>query len=117
MPLYDYICRSCREEFDEIRSIKERRTTTCPKCGVEAILQVPKKAPGLSLFQPGWWRDIDYDPVYVGSPQELRNVCDRKNKRADCLENGIWDTSPGPDPTPESAPELHGGGGTNGSGD
>lgn len=114
MPLYDYKCTRCSDVFEQIRRIDERRDTECPTCGGKADLQIPRKAPGLSLFQPGWWRDLDYDPVYINSPQELRNVCDKKNVDTGYLHDGVWKTSPGPDPTPDSAPELFKGRGSDG---
>jgi putative FmdB family regulatory protein len=33
MPLYDYHCKNCTETFDEFRSMDERHTAKCPKCG------------------------------------------------------------------------------------
>ena len=34
MPLYEYICRNCRNKFDEVLTIKEHETKKlqCPKC-------------------------------------------------------------------------------------
>jgi len=36
MPLYDYECPRCGERFEETRSLKERATAPCPKCGATA---------------------------------------------------------------------------------
>jgi len=36
MPLYDYKCPHCEEEFEEFRSIAERATAPCPKCKKDA---------------------------------------------------------------------------------
>ncbi len=112
MPLYDYYCKTCKVEFESITRIDNRKKLKHDKCGKRAKLMIPKRAPGLTLFKPGWWRDLAYEPVYIDSPQTLRNHCDSKNVYANYLENGIWKTSPGQDPTRESAPELFGGNNT-----
>ena len=36
MPMYDYKCPHCGEDFEELRSIAERATAECPKCGKTA---------------------------------------------------------------------------------
>jgi len=34
MPLYDYACYGCDNEFDEVRYVKDAdKTSQCPKCG------------------------------------------------------------------------------------
>ena len=37
MPIYEYICASCKHEFEELsRSVREGKTTRCPACGSRA---------------------------------------------------------------------------------
>lgn len=36
MPMYDYMCAHCGEEFEELRSLADRRSAPCPRCGKEA---------------------------------------------------------------------------------
>lgn len=98
MPLYDYTCKPCLIDFDEVRRIDERHLAVCPKCGKKGeLILVAGKGKGFSIFQPGWWHDIQAEPIYINSPQELRNACDRNNSYSHALENGLWKTSPGPD--------------------
>lgn len=34
MPLYEYRCRKCDHEFEQMRSLKDRdQDVSCPKCG------------------------------------------------------------------------------------
>jgi putative FmdB family regulatory protein len=34
MPIYEYRCSTCHEEFEKlVRSIAQQATPTCPKCG------------------------------------------------------------------------------------
>jgi putative FmdB family regulatory protein len=99
MPLYDYECKPCKLEFEAQQKMADRKTCSCPNCGRRAKLFIkPGKAPGFAIFQPGWWRDISFEPLYINNPQELRDACDRNNSYSECLENGTWKTSPGPDP-------------------
>ena len=41
MPLYDYRCTECGHRFEMLRSISERDTAKCEKCGgkVERVYQ------------------------------------------------------------------------------
>lgn len=98
MPLYDYSCE-CGAEFEAQRTIAERAKAECPECGLSARKIIkPGKAPGASIFQPGWWRDIELRPLYINNPQELRDACDKNNSVSSYLENSTFRTSPGPDP-------------------
>lgn len=36
MPLYEYFCEACQIKFDALKSIAERETAQCPKCGQPA---------------------------------------------------------------------------------
>jgi len=45
MPVYEYRCKDCGEDFDLfVRSAEQQKTPTCPYCGSEKV----KKA--VSLF-------------------------------------------------------------------
>lgn len=35
MPTYDYVCLSCKHEFEEFQSMTAKLLETCPKCGKE----------------------------------------------------------------------------------
>jgi len=97
MPTYDYICTDTGREFERIQRIADRKHAQC-NCGGVGNLTLPKRAPGLSVFHPGWWRDIATQPMYVNNPQELRDALDANGGKAPLLEDGTWKTSPGPDP-------------------
>jgi len=99
MPIYDYECGSCGEEFEALQAIADRKTASCVECGsIAKLFFKPGFAPGVSSFKAGWWRDIESQPLYISSPQELRDACDRNNSISHFLEDGIHKTSPGPDP-------------------
>lgn len=94
MPLYDFLCERCKFEFEEMRTIEERCLTRCPHCNSRAKQIIKPGHGGISLFKPGYWRDIDFDPIYISSPQQLRKELDAREASAPYLENGPWRTSP-----------------------
>ncbi|HEC34046.1 MAG TPA: zinc ribbon domain-containing protein [Chloroflexi bacterium] len=48
MPIYEYRCRRCGEEFEKlVRSLSAQEVVTCPRCGSEEV----EKA--ISLFGLG----------------------------------------------------------------
>ena len=42
MPVYEYVCRKCRNEFGEVLTVREHETVTvhCPKCNSEDVKKV-----------------------------------------------------------------------------
>lgn len=38
MPIYQYECEECQQEFEEFKTIDDRETTKCPVCDGEAKL-------------------------------------------------------------------------------
>lgn len=54
MPIYEYVCRGCLNEFERVQKISEPPVKTCPSCGSK---KVDKKL-SLSSFQlkgEGWY--------------------------------------------------------------
>jgi len=38
MPVYEYICKDCKKEFEVLRAIKDPRTgVACPKCKSQKV--------------------------------------------------------------------------------
>ena len=37
MPTYDYVCDSCKHDFEEFQSIKAAALKKCPKCGKSSL--------------------------------------------------------------------------------
>jgi putative FmdB family regulatory protein len=38
MPIYEYTCRTCGNEFEELtRAMKDSAATSCPRCGSRAV--------------------------------------------------------------------------------
>lgn len=61
MPLYEYRCNSCGEEFDLVRSYdkrKEPEADPCPECG-EVAVTYKVSAPKIGYFHKGSMRTTD----------------------------------------------------------
>ena len=59
MPTYDYICDSCKHEFEAYESIKSDPQTLCPKCAEQKLRR--KIGPGAAiLFKGSGFYQTDY---------------------------------------------------------
>lgn len=112
MPLYDYICDVCGHEFETICKIAERCLVECPRCGKWPARQIIKygKAPAARVFKAYLETNAAFEPHWIETPQQLRDLCDRNNAYSERLLDGPWRTSPGPDPDPVTHPEAYGDG-------
>lgn len=57
MPVYEYRCEDCDEEFEAFRSISDESSQRCPSCSSETC----KKLISLSSFKlngEGWAKDL-----------------------------------------------------------
>lgn len=107
MPLYCYQCPECEAEFERQLSIAERHSAVC-ECGEPAkLILKPSKGRGISLFRPYMEMNADFEPHWIETPQQLRDLCDKRNCYSERLQDGIWKTSPGPDPDSD-APGIFG---------
>ena len=37
MPVYEYVCPTCKAGFERLRSMEEGDTAACPDCGTSAV--------------------------------------------------------------------------------
>jgi len=41
MPVYDYVCKQCKKEFEKVLTLEEHEhRVTCPACGSSDVEQV-----------------------------------------------------------------------------
>lgn len=55
MPTFDYTCRYCKKDFEEL-ILKKEQKVVCPFCKKEenVVRLVVQKGPGISLKGKGW---------------------------------------------------------------
>lgn len=56
MPLYEYVCQTCRHEFELIQKFSEKPVRTCPACGKKKVIKKVSIA-GFQLKGGGWYAD------------------------------------------------------------
>jgi putative FmdB family regulatory protein len=83
MPLYDYHCKICKHDFEEIAKIDSRNKTTCPTCHKKATLLTTNMK--IDWFKPFWHEHMDTRPVYIESKQHFKKLCKEKGVQAPCL--------------------------------
>lgn len=79
MPIYEYICKKCAHEFDEIQKFSDPPIKKCPKC--KGKVEKKLSLPSFQLKGTGWYVTDFKDkpkkpapptnPGSTGSPQAL----------------------------------------------
>ena len=85
MPRYDYICPTCGNTKEEVRTISSRNLQCiCCKCGIDMNR---KEVYTLSKdwFRPHWNENLGIDPVYVESKTQYKKECKKRGLTARCL--------------------------------
>ena len=62
--MYEYFCGKCKENYTQIKTIKERDNSKCPKCDTKGTRLIA--APPFHLKGTGW-HETDY-PSKSGRP-------------------------------------------------
>jgi putative FmdB family regulatory protein len=75
MPIYEYVCESCRRKTEAIQRVGEKPLKICPHCGGK--LKKAFSAPAIQFKGSGW-----YVTDYAGSKGEQK----RKEAAADTKE-------------------------------
>jgi putative FmdB family regulatory protein len=60
MPTYEYRCKSCGYEFDELQSIKAEPLKICPQCQKPALRRLVSGGAGL-VFKGSGFYETDYN--------------------------------------------------------
>ena len=54
MPIYEYACRSCGHELEQLQKMSDPHLTTCPACQAESLVRKVSAA-GFRLAGSGWY--------------------------------------------------------------
>ncbi len=59
MPTYQYICKSCNYELEELQSMSEPPLVKCPNCGQDTLARIMSSGSGLIFKGSGFYK-TDY---------------------------------------------------------
>ncbi|MBF0107320.1 MAG: zinc ribbon domain-containing protein [Deltaproteobacteria bacterium] len=71
MPIYEYTCRSCHHEFEEIQKFSDPPVKVCPRCHKKRVI----KKVSLSAFTlkgEGWYKDGYARPSEKPKPADTK---------------------------------------------
>ena len=57
MPIYEYICKSCEHEFEEMQRFSDAPLEQCPSCKEESSVQRKVSKSAFHLKGGGWYKD------------------------------------------------------------
>lgn len=93
MPFYTFQCRKCREEFEEFLWLSELETSSrsCPFCKSKKVEQTitKLKAPSVIPFRADFYPNLDLDPIYCDTPQQLYDEAKKRDLYVPYLESSI----------------------------
>ena len=63
MPIYDYVCASCKNRIEVIHGIDAEGPRFCPACGLEGTLRKAVGTPAVHFKGSGWAKgSIEREP-------------------------------------------------------
>lgn len=86
MPIYEFLCDGCHEEFEVIAAIGQS-FVVCPICDEYTSHRIMSSLGIIENFEDYYETDIDNKPVYIRTKQDLRDSVARHNdgKEADMM--------------------------------
>ena len=90
MPIYEYICESCKERLEILQKISDQPLRKCPACDKETLKKLVSAA-GFRLAGKGWY-ETDF------KTKNQRNLAGNQEPKADASK--AKDTSKKTDGTP-----------------
>lgn len=55
MPTYQYVCKNCNNELEELQSINDPPLVRCPQCGTDSLARVVGSGAGLIFKGSGFY--------------------------------------------------------------
>ncbi|MES1930674.1 hypothetical protein SADO_15529 [Salinisphaera dokdonensis CL-ES53] len=102
MPIYEYVCRSCGHELEQLQRLSDDSLTDCPECA-EPQLKRKISAAGFRLSGGGWY-ETDF------KSDGKRNLAGGEDKSASgssaSKKDSASDTNKKPSKTETSSPKT-----------
>lgn len=87
MPIYEYRCEECEDQFEELLLGSEPDPDTCPKCGAEAVRRVISST-SFQLKGGGWYVTDYKSPTTTGDQPSVAETSEAPTE-----SSGSSDTS------------------------
>lgn len=74
MPTYQYVCKNCGHELEELQSMKEPALVTCPQCRKDTLARIMSSGSGLIFKGSGFYKtDYNKSEEKKSSPTEKKD--------------------------------------------
>lgn len=99
MPTYQYVCKNCGIELEELQSMKEPSLINCPKCGQDTLARIMSSGSALIFKGSGF-----YKTDYVKSVGKDSSPAPKTEEKK--TDTGSPASAPAdPKPTPPASPD------------
>lgn len=78
MPTYQYVCKKCHHELEELQSISDPPLVRCPRCGTDSLARVVGSGAGL-IFKGSGFYLTDY--VKKGDKKASSSETNKEDKK------------------------------------
>ena len=79
MPTYQYVCKNCGHELEELQSMNEPPLLKCPKCGQETLAKVMGSGSGFIFKGSGFYK-TDYNKTEEKKTSSTEKKDDKKTE-------------------------------------
>lgn len=87
MPIYEFKCDHCHEEFEIIAMIGQN-STTCPVCDEYVTHRLVSSLGIVKNFEEYYETDIDNEPIHIKNKQDVTDAVARHNDGAEADKMG-----------------------------
>ena len=81
MPTYDYICESCRYEFEQFQTITAKPARKCPNCGKAALKRLIGAGSGVIFKGAGFYQTDYRSESYKKAEKSEKSKADTTTKK------------------------------------
>jgi putative FmdB family regulatory protein len=100
MPIYEYVCCTCRHEVERLQKLSDEPLKVCPVCGQPEMVR-KVSAPSFRLKGGGW-----YETDFKGEKDKKRNLVDTPKSDGKSDSPASAKTEAKPASTTGSKPEV-----------
>jgi len=104
MPIYEYRCKSCGYEFEELQSIKEKPITVCPKCSKPSVKRLLSSGPAL-VFKGSGFYATDYQKSNTSSSSDKKSKS-KSSSKSESKPDSKQESKPGSKQESKSSPDT-----------